>query len=142
MGIVVVAFVCGLLFALGLAIGGMLDPAKVLAFLDVTGDWDPSLAFVMGAAVLVYTVAFRLLLRYREPWSLPRLQLPSRGDIDAPLLVGAMLFGAGWGLVGLCPGPALVGLASTRPSTIVFVVMMLLGMALHDAASRLVGRGR
>ena len=123
-----VAFVSGLLFALGLGIGGMTRPSKVIAFLDVTGDWDPSLALVMGGALLVYGVVARFALRTPKPLLEEKFFVPTRRDIDRPLVAGAILFGAGWGLAGYCPGPALVSLASGRASIMVFVAAMLLGM--------------
>jgi len=124
----VVAFAAGLLFALGLGIGGMTQPAKVIGFLDVAGDWDPSLAFVMGGALLVYAIVARLALSRPAPFLEAKFFVPTRRDIDRPLVVGATLFGAGWGLAGYCPGPALVSLASGRAPVLVFVVAMLLGM--------------
>ena len=106
------AFACGLIFAIGLGLAGMTQPAKVIGFLDLTGAWDPSLAFVMGGAVLVGLIAFPLILARRRPWLGGRFALPERNDIDAPLVAGAALFGMGWGLSGYCPGPALVSLVT------------------------------
>ena len=123
-----VAFAAGLLFALGLGIGGMTQPSKVIGFLDVAGDWDPSLAFVMGGALLVYAIVARLALARPAPMLETKFFVPTRRDIDRPLVLGAVLFGAGWGLAGYCPGPALVSLASGRAAVIVFVAAMLLGM--------------
>lgn len=122
------SFVAGLLFALGLGVGGMTQPSKVIGFLDVAGDWDPSLAFVMGGALLVYAVVARLALARPAPLLDGRFFVPTRRDVDRPLVVGSLLFGAGWGIAGYCPGPALVSLASGRVSVIVFVAAMLLGM--------------
>lgn len=124
----VIAFVSGLLFALGLGIGGMTKPAKVVGFLDVAGDWDPSLAFVMGGALLVYFVVQRLTVARSRPLFDDTFHLPTRRDIDARLVVGSLLFGAGWGLAGYCPGPALVSLASGRATVVAFVAAMLAGM--------------
>lgn len=123
----VVAFASGLLFALGLGIGGMTKPEKVIGFLDVAGDWDPSLAFVMGGAVVVYWIVARLALARPRPLFDERFHVPTRRDVDRRLLVGAAIFGVGWGLAGYCPGPALVSLASGRASVAVFVTAMLLG---------------
>jgi hypothetical protein len=123
-----VAFAAGLLFALGLGIGGMTQPSKVIGFLDVAGDWDPSLAFVMGGALLVYATIARLVLARPRPLLEAKFFVPTRRDLDPPLVVGAVLFGAGWGLAGYCPGPALVSLASGRASVVVFVAAMVLGM--------------
>lgn len=125
-----VSFFTAFVFALGLGIAGMTRPEKVVAFLDVFGSWDPSLAFVMGSAVLVYSVAYRRVLRRTHPVMERMFHLPQRIDIDRRLLVGAAVFGTGWGLVGFCPGPALVGLASGIPGVLVFVAAMLAGMGL------------
>jgi uncharacterized membrane protein YedE/YeeE len=111
----------GLLFGLGMAIAGMTDPAKVLGFLDVTGTWDPTLAFVMGGALAVNAVAYALTRRRARPVFGVRFHLPTRSDIDARLVVGAAIFGLGWGLVGFCPGPALAGLASGSVTVLIFV---------------------
>jgi hypothetical protein len=123
-----VSFLCGVLFALGLGISGMTRPAKVLAFLDVTGAWDPSLAFVMIGAIAVHAVLARRILRRGEPLLAPTFALPTRRDIDAQLLVGAAIFGVGWGLAGLCPGPAVTILASGTIAAVAFVLAMLVGM--------------
>jgi uncharacterized protein len=122
------AFCSGLLFAIGLGISGMTLPQKVLAFLDVTGDWDPSLALVMISSAGLYLLLHRLVLRSGRPLAAPRFQLPTRRDIDAPLVVGSVLFGVGWGLVGLCPGPAVTALASMHEDVLVFFVSMIAGM--------------
>jgi uncharacterized protein len=121
----VVPFAAGLLFALGLGLSGMTVPAKVVAFLDVFGRWDPSLALVMGGAVLVYLPFLQWLRRAdpTRPWS------PRSAPLDAPLIVGAALFGVGWGLSGLCPGPALVALASGQVGIAVFTAGMFGGLA-------------
>lgn len=122
------AFGCGLLFGAGLLISGMTQPDKVLGFLDIFGVWDATLAFVMAGAVIVTSLGFALARRRGAPMLATKLQWPARNDIDAPLLSGAALFGIGWGLVGLCPGPALVNLASLSLPVIVFVVAMAVGM--------------
>ena len=122
------SFCSGLLFAIGLAIAGMTLPQKVLAFLDVTGDWDPSLGLVMISSAGVYLVLHRLVLRRGQPLAGMSFALPTRRDIDAPLVAGATMFGAGWGLVGLCPGPAVAALASLHEDTLVFFVSMIAGM--------------
>jgi len=127
--------ICGFVFGWGLLISGMMQPAKVLAFLDVFGAWDPSLLVVMAAALAVggagYAVARPLmpLFAARNLW-------PEKTMIDAPLVIGATLFGVGWGLSGLCPGPAIENLATLSPRLIVFVIAMALGMAAHDAWQR------
>lgn len=130
-----IAFASGMLFAVGLALAGMTKPAKVMAFLDVAGAWDPSLAFVMIGATSVYAVAHRLVLRRRAPMRATAFQSPSQREIDAKLLVGAGLFGVGWGLAGYCPGPALTSLATASLDTVTFVLAMAMGMLLHELSS-------
>src|SRR5258706_11340565 len=130
------SFGCGLVFGLGLLLSGMTQPAKVLGFLDVLGQWDPTLAFVMAAALLVSSAGFVLVRRRTAPLWAPQSLWPTRTDVDQPLLVGAMMFGAGWGLVGLCPGPALENLATLSPPVLAFVVAMALGMELQDVWQR------
>lgn len=119
---------CGLIFALGLGLAGMLQPGKVIAFLDVTGDWDPSLAFVMGGAALTFGVCWFFIAKRPAPVLDLRFHLPSLQEIDGRLLVGSALFGLGWGLAGLCPGPAVVSLASGGQGVLIFVGTMVLGM--------------
>ena len=126
------AFVCGLIFGIGLMLSGMAQPTKVLDFLDLFGTWDASLALVMAAALAVSSAGYALARRRTRPFLAPQIQLPSSTGIDAPLVLGSMLFGFGWGLVGLCPGPALVNLATFSPQVIAFVVAMAAGMILHD----------
>ena len=116
-----VAFVSGLLFALGLGIAGMTDPARVLAFLDITGDWNPNLALVMVGAIAVHFVAHRVIVRRRSPLLRDVFHLPTARELDRGLLLGAALFGIGWGLAGVCPGPALV-VAGSGGSAVVFLV--------------------
>jgi uncharacterized membrane protein YedE/YeeE len=127
----VVAYACGVVFALGLGVGGMTQPGRVLAFLDVAGSWDPRLAFVMLGAIAVHAPLYRLALRRGRPLLAPVLQLPARRDVDRRLVAGAILFGVGWGMAGLCPGPALTSLASGEPVALAFVVAMLGGIAAH-----------
>ena len=122
------AFAVGLLFGIGLLVSGMANPAKVLAFLDVTGHWDPSLAFVMAGAVAVSAAGYRVARRRGRPVLAPRLEIPTRRDLDPRLLVGAALFGVGWGLVGLCPGPALTILSVVPAPAATFVAAMAVGM--------------
>ena len=123
----IAALIAGLLFGLGLAISQMTNPAKVLNFLDITGTWDPTLAFVMGGAVLVTLISFRFILKQDRPLFEGQFHLPTRSDIDSRLLGGAALFGIGWGLVGLCPGPAISSLAFGQTESFVFVAAMLVG---------------
>lgn len=123
--------VCGFIFGLGLLISGMMQPTKVLNFLDLFGAWDPSLVVVMAAALAVSGFGFAV-VKQRAPLFAPQNQWPTRTDIDRPLLAGSAMFGIGWGLVGLCPGPALENLATLSPRAIVFVSAMAAGMVLHD----------
>lgn len=136
-----IALFTGGLFGLGLAVSGMMNPAKVLGFLDFAGDWDPTLAFVMGGALLVTATTFRLILRSPRPLFEKRFYLPEKTDLDAKLLGGAVLFGVGWGLVGLCPGPALVAVVAQVWPVLAFVAAMLVGMLLHGMAFERRGAG-
>lgn len=126
------AALTGVLFGAGLFISGMTDPLKVQAFLDLAGQWDPTLALVMGGGLLVTLPGFWLLRRRSAPLLEPRFYLPTRKDIDARLIGGAACFGIGWGLAGFCPGPALASLVSFDPAILIFVAAMLAGMALAD----------
>ncbi|MBL9027424.1 MAG: YeeE/YedE family protein [Myxococcales bacterium] len=121
-------FGSGALFGLGLIVAGMTKPEKVIGFLDFTGSWDPSLMFVMGGAVMVHFILFRVVRRLPTPVFDTKFHIPTRRDLDARLLVGAALFGIGWGLGGFCPGPGLVSLASGSLAPIVFVLAMTAGM--------------
>jgi len=125
------ALISGVLFGLGLAVSDMVNPAKVIAFLDVNGTWDPSLAFVLAAAVAVTGIGFAVVTKRSGPLLETRFQISTRRDIDAPLILGAMIFGIGWGLVGLCPGPAIAGLAVGLKESFVFIAAMAGGMAAH-----------
>jgi uncharacterized membrane protein YedE/YeeE len=127
---------CGLVFGAGLLVSGMVQPAKVLAFLDIFGAWDPSLAVVMIAALAVAVPGFMLASRRPRPLLAQQSFWPTRTQLDAPLVLGAVLFGAGWGLVGLCPGPALESLATLSPGVVVFVVAMAAGMVVHDVRQK------
>jgi uncharacterized protein len=129
---IVAPLICGLIFGAGLLISGMVQPTKVLGFLDIFGAWDPSLAVVMAAALAVSVPGFRLAKGRQQPWLAGQYFLPGKSGIDLPLVAGAALFGIGWGLVGLCPGPALESLATLSPGVIAFVVAMAGGMILHD----------
>jgi uncharacterized membrane protein YedE/YeeE len=122
-----ISLISGALFGVGLAIAQMTNPLKVLGFLDVAGDWDPSLAFVMGAAVMVTLVAFRVVLKRQAPLWDQRFHLPTLVKLDRRLLTGAALFGIGWGLTGYCPGPALATLLSGNQEAWLFVPAMLVG---------------
>jgi uncharacterized membrane protein YedE/YeeE len=130
MNSLIAAFIAGLIFALGLGIGGMTQPAKVTAFLDIAGNWDPSLAFVMMGAILVHAVSYRLVRRRPTPLFASTFAIPTRSDIDIRLVGGAAIFGVGWGLGGFCPGPAVTSLASGHTAVVTFVIAMLVGMYL------------
>ena len=129
-------FIVGLVFGIGLILSGMTDPAKVQGFLDLAGDWDPSLAFVMGGAILVGALGFRF-ARGRERALLGEaMRLPTARTIDRRLVLGGLTFGIGWGLAGFCPGPALASLASGRSEPLIFAGAMVAGMALFDLLER------
>jgi uncharacterized protein len=132
----VFAFVAGLIFGLGLMVAGMVNPAKILGFLDIAGTWDPSLALVMAGAIAVGLVAFALARgRTMSALGLP-MQLPSQRTVDARLIGGSLVFGIGWGLAGFCPGPAIVALGAGYAKAAVFVVAMLLGMGAFELLER------
>ena len=129
-------FVVGLLAGLGLLLSGMTDPGKVLGFLDLFGAWDPSLALVMGGAIAVGLLAFSVATKRTRTFLGGALQLPQAHQIDKPLVIGGLLFGAGWGLAGFCPGPALVALVAGHPKAAAFVAAMVAGMLLCDVLDR------
>ncbi len=124
--------VSGGLFGAGLALGGMTDPARVRGFLDLFGVWDPTLAFVMGGAVLVMAIAWRVQRRMERPLFGTRFALPDRSDLTPRLIAGSALFGIGWGIAGLCPGPAIAALVIEPTSAAIFIAAMLAGMALTE----------
>lgn len=126
------AFIVGLVFGIGLIVSGMTDPSKVLGFLDLAGNWDPSLAFVMGGAILVGLLAFRFAGRRERSLLGEPMRLPSATRIDRRLVLGSLAFGAGWGLAGYCPGPALASLASGSVKPLIFTLAMLAGMAVFE----------
>lgn len=128
MPLILASFGCGLVFGLGLLISGMTQPEKVLGFLDFFGAWDATLAFVMAGAIAVAGAGFVLARRQNAPWLAAEFSWPSRSDIDAPLVIGSTLFGIGWGLSGICPGPALVNLEGLTAPIVVFVAAMVLGI--------------
>ncbi|MCB1745653.1 MAG: YeeE/YedE family protein [Gammaproteobacteria bacterium] len=129
-------FAVGLLFAFGLGLSGMTQPAKVVGFLDLFGRWDPTLAFVMGGAVMVTFAGYRWVLKRSAPLLDTRFDLPTRRDIDWQLVVGATLFGSGWGMAGFCPGPALVALAGGSVDVMIFVAAMFVGFLAKDFVVR------
>jgi uncharacterized membrane protein YedE/YeeE len=121
-------YLIGVLFGFGLIISGMSNPQKVLNFLDITGNWDPSLIFVMGGAVIVGLGGFYLASRRSEAFFGGVFNMPTQRDISRPLIIGGLIFGAGWGIAGFCPGPAIVALGAGHLKALVFVISMLLGM--------------
>jgi uncharacterized membrane protein YedE/YeeE len=126
------ALLSGLIFGLGLIAGGMTDPTKIKDFLDLFGLWDPSLGFVMSGAIAVGVFAFAAAKRRERSWTGEHIELPTNRTIDIRLILGGVLFGAGWGLGGFCPGPALVAMSSGVSSALYFIVAMLAGMVIHD----------
>ena len=130
------SFVCGLIFGLGLMISGMTQPTKVLGFLDIFGRWDSTLAFVMAGALAISSVGYALARHQTRPVIAAQFFWPKRTDVNRPLVIGSVLFGIGWGLVGLCPGPALENLASLSPRVFVFVMAMIAGMSVLDLWQR------
>jgi len=125
------SFVSGVVFAVGLGIGGMTQPAKVIGFLDFAGNWDPSLAFVMIGAISIHAFLYRVIRKRPSPLFSPAFSLPTRTDIDLSLVGGAVIFGLGWGLAGFCPGPALTSIGSGNSSPVIFSVAMIAGMFLY-----------
>lgn len=128
------ALVAGILFGIGLAVSGMVDPARVRAFLDLFGHWDPTLGFVMLGAIIPMAVAWRVAATRSAPVAAPAFHIPPTQSIDATLIVGAAIFGIGWGLVGLCPGPALAGLVLRPFPALLFVLAMFVGALGHRFA--------
>ncbi|WP_299784596.1 DUF6691 family protein [uncultured Roseobacter sp.] len=127
------SYVVGLIFGIGIAISGMANPAKVTNFFDVAGIWDPSLAFVMGGALVVTFIGYRLVLRRSGPVLAPAFQLPTRQDLDARLPLGSAVFGVGWGIAGFCPGGALPALGTGRIEVYVFVAALICGILVAKA---------
>ncbi len=130
---VITALISGLLFGAGLTISMMVDPARVLGFLDIFGNWDPTLMFVMGGALLVYMPVYQLYIKkHKETVFSEPCQIPEKTALDRPLVTGAIAFGIGWGLSGICPGPGLTNLSGAQPGIYAFVVSMLIGMLVYD----------
>jgi uncharacterized membrane protein YedE/YeeE len=125
---IIAGLIAGFLFGFGLCLSGMTNPAVILGFLDIAGDWNPALVFVMAAGVTVTCLGYRFLVPKAKPLWAPRFSLPTARAIDVPLLCGAAIFGVGWGLAGYCPGPAVVSLASGRAAVFIFVAAMAAGM--------------
>ncbi len=136
------ALLAGTLFGLGLSVSQMINPQKVLAFLDFFGPWDPSLALVLFGAVLVATIAYRFALKQPRPLFAGSFQLPSRRDVDPRLMAGGVIFGVGWGLVGWCPGPAISSIALMHLETFVFLAAMVAGMLAYRWSPLVPGDGR
>lgn len=130
------AFFCGLLFAVGLGFSGMTLPSKVIGFLDLFGQWDPSLIFVMGGALITHALLYPFIRRKPSPVFARSFQVPPNGPVTVSLVVGAILFGLGWGLAGYCPAPVLVSLASLRAEPFLFVGAMLIGMLFASLVGR------
>lgn len=137
---ILMALVVGLVFGIGLIVSGMTDPSKVIGFLDLAGNWDPSLAFVMGGAILVGLVAFRVAGKRERSLLGEAMRLPTATRIDRRLVFGSLAFGAGWGLAGYCPGPALASLASGNAKPWIFALAMLAGMGLFELFESVCGR--
>ena len=129
-------FLVGLLFGTGLILSGMTDPGKVLGFLDLFGSWDPSLALVMGGAILIGIFAFAVARKRTTTFLGGTMHLPTAREIDKRLLIGGLVFGAGWGLAGFCPGPAIVSLGAGQPKAAAFVLAMLAGMLVYELVDR------
>lgn len=127
-----IALVAGLLFGLGLSISQMVDPARVLGFLDVAGTWDPTLLFVLGGAVGVTVISFRFILRQPTPFFASKFSLPTKTDIDRPLIVGSALFGIGWGIAGYCPGPGITALVLGAWNPLLFVISLIVGSLVYN----------
>ncbi len=126
------ALASGAIFGFGLSMSGMLDPVRVRGFLDILGVWDPSLAFVLGGAVIVASIGVQITKRMQHPTFDDSFHVPTRRRIDARLIIGSALFGLGWGIGGFCPGPAVASLSMGLPQTVLFVIAMLVGMIVHD----------
>jgi uncharacterized membrane protein YedE/YeeE len=133
---IVTAFIVGLVFGIGLILAGMTDPAKVQGFLDLAGNWDPSLAFVMGGAILIGLVAFRIAGTRERALLGDAMRLPTATHIDRRLVLGGLAFGAGWGLAGFCPGPALASLATGSAKVMIFTGAMVAGMVVFEVLER------
>lgn len=136
----IISFAVGFVFSIGLGVAGMTQPQKVIAFLDVFGEWNPALAFVMMGAIGLHAALYPLITRRKSPLLADQFQLPQRSDLSPSLLLGAALFGMGWGVGGFCPGPALASLASGQSESWIFVGSMLAGMGLFKLTKPVVDR--
>lgn len=137
---ILVSLGAGFLFGLGLTISQMVNPAKVIGFLDVAGSWDPSLALVMAGALAVFLPAYRIIVKRGAPLFAPKLLIPTKSDIDGRLVAGAATFGLGWGLVGFCPGPAIAAAGSLQADALTFLGAMIAGMVVYEGIDRLSAR--
>ena len=129
---IVVGLFSGVIFSFGLVFSGMTNPGKVIGFLDIFGKWDPSLAFVMGGAVCFNLISFHFIFKMKKPHFEKNFDLPLKKDIDKSLLIGATIFGVGWGLIGVCPGPSVVNLVTLNLNSFLFVVSMIMGMVVYN----------
>jgi uncharacterized membrane protein YedE/YeeE len=134
------ALLTGLVFGTGIAMSGMINPAKVLNFFDIAGTWDPSLAFVMGGALIVTAIGYRFVLKSPRPLFDRQFHLPTRKDIDMPLLAGSAIFGIGWGIAGFCPGGSIPALGLMQTDAVIFVAAMIAGIAVTRAARQAMSR--
>lgn len=137
MRIPLIAFISGLLFGLGLSLSAMINPMRVLGFLDVAGDWDATLLLVMAGALVVAYAGFTVILKRSRPLYAEKFSLPTKTAVDKPLLIGSAIFGVGWGLAGFCPGPAITALVTLSPSVVIFVVAMIAGQWLAARLEKL-----
>lgn len=138
MGRLLTSLISGIVFGIGMAVSGMTNTQRVQGFLDVFGAWDPTLAFVMGGGLMVTTIGYRLVLRQPAPRFAVKFSLPTKTAIDKPLILGAAIFGVGWGLVGYCPGPALAGLSYGYAPTLTFIPAMIAGLLIaHRIAAKI-----
>lgn len=136
----IISYLIGLVFGVGISISGMANPAKVLNFFDVAGAWDPSLAFVMGGAVIVTFLGYRFVLNRSAPLLSNTFQLPTRRDLDLPLIGGSAVFGVGWGIAGFCPGGALPALGTGRSEVVIFVAALLVGIVIAKGLQAILSR--
>jgi uncharacterized membrane protein YedE/YeeE len=137
---ILVGIFTGVLFSIGLSVSGMVNPNKVLGFLDIAGQWDPALIFVMAGGVLVNSILFKFILKRKNPLFGQSFSLPTSKDIDKRLIIGSALFGIGWGIGGICPGPGLANLFTLNPKVVVFVVFLVLGMFVFKWTDKLFSR--
>ena len=133
----IVSYISGLIFGIGISISGMANPAKVLNFFDIAGTWDPSLIFVMGGALVVTFIGYRFVLRRPSPTFEETFKLPTRSDLDLPLIGGSALFGIGWGIAGFCPGGALPAIGTGRSEVLIFIVALIAGVFAAKTFQRL-----